>query len=159
MGVNLLAYLDLLYQEKFRVLILHSAPEKSSELSKYVMKLTEYTGGSALDLLTYFSNTPELSSAIDLFGLEQLKELLVERSRGKDLLVIDRLDFLMDSWRKEEHQALYRMIQLQWNSFLENTRATLIFCMQSSSELDGLQIRDAHGRNRVIALAELNAIY
>ena len=158
MGVNLLEYLELLGHVYFRAIILHAPPEKSPELSKFANKLLNHKEGAALDLLAYFQDDPELATVIDRFGPEQLKVLLVEQSRGKDLLVIDRLDFLLNTWRKEVRQAFYRMVKQQWNSFLDNTHATLVFCLQSSSELEDLRITDTRGRSRVLALSELNEI-
>ena len=158
MGVNLLEYLELLGQEKFRAIILHAPPEKSPELSKFADKLMKHKNIAALDLLADFQNDPLLSSDIDRFGPEQLRTLLVEQSGKKNLLIVDRLDFLLDTWRKEERQAFYRMVKQQWNSFLENTRTTLVFCLQSSSELENLRITDTRGRSRVLALSELNEI-
>jgi hypothetical protein len=159
MGVDLLDYLDLLGQQKFRAIILHAPPDKSPELSKYTNRLLSHKGGAALDLLAYFQEDPQLALDIDRYGPEQLNALLVEQSKAKDLLVIDRLDFLLDTWRKDERQAFYRMVKQQWNSFVENTRATLVFCLQSSSEIEDLNINDTRGRSRVLALAELNEIY
>jgi len=159
MGVNLLDYLELLGQEKFRAIILHAPPEKSSELSSFAIRLMSHRDSTYLDLLQYFQEKIELASEIDRFGPEQLKLLLVERSSGKDLLVIDRLDFLLDTWRKEERQAFYRMVKQQWNSFLEKTSATLVFCLQSSSEIEDLNIKDARGHSRVLALSEFKDIY
>lgn len=158
MGVDLLDYLNLLGQEKFRAIILHAPPAKSPELSNYANRLLSHKRGAGLDLLAYFQEDPQLASDIDRFGPEQLKGLLVESSKGKDLLVIDRLDFLMDTWRKDERLAFYRMVKQQWNSFLENTRATLVFCLQSSSEIEDLNITDTRDRSRVLALAELKEI-
>ena len=159
MGLNLLDYLELLGQEKFRAIILHAPPNKSPELSKLARKLLNHKNSVFLDLMEYFQHNIEVSSAIDRFGLEQLKVLLIEQSRGKDLLVIDRMDFLLDTWRKEDRLAFYRMIKQQWNSFQDSTRATLVFCLQSSLEISDLLIIDTRGRSCVLALSELNEIY
>jgi len=158
MGLDLPIYIKALGQEKFRAIILHGSPTKSPELSKYANKLLRHKDGASLDLLAFFQEKSQLASDIDRFGPEQLKSLLVEHSRGKDLLVIDRLDFLLDTWRNDQRQAFYRMVKQQWNSFVESTRATLIFCLQSSQELNDLKITDTRGHSRVFAFAELNEI-
>lgn len=158
MGVDLLDYLDVLGREKFRTIILHTPPDKSLELSKFTSRLLRHKGGEAFDLLAFFQKDPTLASNIDRFGPEQFKVMLVKQSEGKELLVIDRLDFLLDTWRKEERLAFYRMVKQQWNSFLESTRATLVFCLQSSSEIHDLNITDTRGHSRVLALADLNEI-
>lgn len=158
MGVDLLDYLDLLGQEKFRAIVVHAPPVKNSELINYANRLLSHKSGAGLDLLAFFREDPHLAVNIDRFGPEQLKALLVEHSKGKDLLIIYRLDFLLDTWRKDERLAFYRMVKQQWNSFLENTRATLVFCLQSSSEIEDLKITDTRSRSRVLALAELNEI-
>jgi len=158
MGVNLLDYLDLLGQEKFRAIILHAPPAKSPELSQYANRLLSHKNAASLDLLAFFQEDPQLASNLDRFGLEQFKALLVERSMGKDLLIIDQMDFLLDTWRKEERRAFYRMVKQQWNSFLESTRTTLLFCLQTSSEIEDLNINDTYGNSRVLSFSELNEI-
>jgi len=158
MGLDLPDYLRDLGQEKFRAVILQAPPEKSPELTKFARKLRNNQNSSYLDVLAHFQADEELAAGVDRFGPEHVRNLLIEQSKGTDLLIVDHLDFLLDAWRKEERQAFYRMVQRQWNSFLENTRATLVFCLQTSAELEDLQITDTRGRSRVLSLSELKEI-
>ena len=142
-------YINHLGQEKFRSVIIHAPPEQAKVLSQFASHIPAYTGGSYLDMLKLFSNDPELCARVDRFNPESLKVLLQDYSAGKPVLVVDRLDFLLDTWRKRERQAFYRMISKQWNSFIPTMGATLVFCLQSSTELTSQRITDSHGKTRI----------
>ena len=154
--MDLLQYIKSLGSEKYRSIIIHASPDKSAVLSGFAHDLSRASDGELLDLLNYFYDHADLASEIDQFTPEKLKNLLIEKSSSIDLLIVDRMDFLLDTWRKEEHRAFYRMIKHQWNSFLEDYRATLVFCLQTSTEIRNLTITDTHGNTRVLSLSELN---
>ncbi len=153
--MDLCQFIQSLGSEKYRSIIIHASPNKSAVLSEFAQNLSKAANGDYLDLLDYFYDHADLASKIDQFNPEKLKNLLIEKSSGVNLLVIDRMDFLLDSWRKEERQAFYRMVKRQWNSFLEDYRAILVFCLQTSTELSNLTITDTQGNTRILALSEL----
>lgn len=154
--MDLLKFIKSLGSEKYRSVIIHAVPNKSAVLSEFAHELSTATDGDFLDLLDYFYDHADIASKIDQFNPEKLRNLLIEKSRGVDLLIVDRMDFLLDTWRKEERRAFYRMIKRQWNSFLEDYSATLVFCLQTSTEIRNLTITDTHGNTRILLLSELN---
>ena len=156
--MDLLQYIKSLGSEKYRSIIIHASPDKSAVLSEFASNLARATEGEFVDLLNYFYDHADLASKIDQFNPEKLKNLLKEKSSGTDLLIVDHLDFLLDTWRKEERRAFFRMIKRQWNSFLEEYRATLVFCLQTTTEIRNLTIIDTHGNTRVLSLSELNEL-
>jgi hypothetical protein len=158
MGIHIHDYLTKLGQEKFRSIIIHARPQSYASLRKFAGQIHEKIGGGYLDTLGYFLADTELAKEVDRFNPDQFKALLQDQSRGEKLLIVDRTDFLLDTWRKTERQAFYRMIEKQWNSFLSDMGATLIFCLQSSDEIESLNIRDSRGDSRVHRLDELNEL-
>lgn len=156
MGISIQEYLTRLGQEKFRSIIIHEKPQFDASLRKFAGQIHEKIGGGYLDVLGHFRADEQLAAEVDRFNPDQFKVLLQDQSKGCKVLIVDRADFLLDTWRKSERQAFYRMIEKQWNSFLSDMGATLIFCLQSSDEIESLNIRDSHGDSRVHRLEEFN---
>lgn len=158
MGIHIQEYLTILGQEKFRSIIIHAKPQSYASLRKFAGQIHAKIGGGYLDVLGYFLTDAGLAKEVDRFNPDQFKALLQDQSKGAKLLIVDRADFLLDTWRKSERQAFHRMIEKQWNSFITNMSATLIFCLQTSDEIEALKIRDSRGDSRVHRLDEFNEL-
>ena len=158
MPISVFDALISLEQERYRSVILHAAPEKSPSMSQFCQKVCKQTNGKYLDLLEFFIQSPNLSENIDSFSPEKLRELLIEQSKGKSLLVIDRVDFLLDTWRKSERQSFFRFIKNQWDSYKDGMKAKLIVVLQTSQEIELLKILDSQGQSRIFRLNEFKDI-
>jgi len=158
MGIDFRDYFGRLGEEKYRAIIVHAPPPMDETVSDFGEKMARHVGGTYHDLLQHFKTHPDLAERIDRFGVEELRQLLLEQSRNRRLLVIDHVDFLIDTWRKAERQAFYRLIRVQWNSFVPEMSATLAFCMQTSPELRDLTIADSHGSTRVHPLSDFDEL-
>jgi len=152
MPINVFDVLDGLKQERYRAFILHSVPEKSPSMTHFCQKVCKQTNGKYLDLLEFFIQSPNLSENIDSYSPENLRELLIAQSKNQSLLVIDRADFLLDTWHKSERQNFYRFINNQWDSFKEGMKSTLVMVLQTSQEIEALKMVDSHGRSRIFRL-------
>ncbi len=158
MSRDVYEYLAHLEQERSRAIILHAAPEKGLLVTQFAKKVCARLGGKYLDLLDLFIQAKELSEHIDRFGPEEIRALLIEQSRGQTLLVIDRADFLLDTWRSKERKDFFRMISTQWDGFKEGMKARLMICLQTSQEIEALQISDSQSQSRVLHLSDFNDI-
>lgn len=156
--IDVIEYIKKLEQERYRAFIIHSNPMRSPALTVFCQKFCHQYGGKYLDLLDFFIQSPELSENIARFSPEKFRELLIQQSRSQSLLVVDRIDFLVDTWRKTERQDFYRLIQNQWDSYRENMKATLVLCMQSSQEIETLKIHDSQGNSRILCLTDFKDI-
>lgn len=158
MPISVFATLAHLDQERHRVIVIHAAPDKSPSMSLFCQRFTKEANGKYLDLLELFIQTPALSENIDGFSPEKLRGLLIQQSQGQSLLMVDRVDFLLDTWRKSERQDFYRFINNQWDSYKDSMKAKLIIGLQSSQEIEALKILDSQGQNRVFRLSDFNDI-
>lgn len=159
MSLDAYEYLAHLEQERYRAVILHAAPEKSSSVTQFAKKVCAQLGGKYLDLLDLFIQTKELSEHIDSFSPEEFRELLIEQSKGQTLLVIDRVDFLLDTWRRAEKKDFFGLLDKnQWDGFKEGMKARLMICLQTSREIEALQISDSQSQSRVLQLSDFNDI-
>jgi hypothetical protein len=152
-------YLGHLEQERYRAIILHAEPDKGPAVTQFAKKICKQLGGTYLDLLDLFIQTKELSEHIDRFGPEEFRKLLIEQSKGQPLLVVDRADFLLDTWRRAERKNFLGLLDKnQWDGFKEEMKARLMICLQTSQELEALRVSDSHGQSRVMRLSDFNDI-
>jgi len=156
MGIDIQEYLTKLGQEKFRSIIIHAKPQSDASLRHHACQIHDKIGGGYLDVLGDFISDSQLAAEVDRFTPDQFKALLQDKSKGQKIFIVDRADFLLDTWRKSERQAFYRMIEKQWNSFIGTMGATLIFFLQTSGEIEALKITDSRGDSRVHRLDEFN---
>jgi hypothetical protein len=152
------AYLAALGQERYRAIIIHAAPAQAQALSQFARRAAERLGAAYLDLLGHFRAHQELAAVVDAWGPAELGALLTAQAAGQRLLIVDRADFLLDTWRKPERQALYRLARTQWDGYAPATQATLVLCLQRTSELEDLCISDSRGRPRVRRLEDFQAL-
>jgi len=158
MPISVFDTINHLEQERYRAVVLHTSPDKSPSMSLFCQKICKQANGKYLDLLELFIQSPALSENIDRFSPEKLRGLLIEQSQGQSLLVVDRADFLLDTWHKSERQDFFRFIANQWDSYKEGMKAKLIVGLQTSQEIEALKILDSQGQNRIFRLHDFNDI-
>jgi len=158
MPINVFDYLSHLEQERYRAIILHTTPENGPFLTLFSKKICEQSNGKYLDLLELFIQSKELRESIDSFSPEKLRGLLIEQCRTQSFLFVDRVDFLIDTWRKPERQSFYRLINNQWDGYKEGMKARLILCVQTSQEIEALKFADSQGQSRIFRLNDFNDI-
>ncbi|MCB9093204.1 MAG: hypothetical protein H6620_11655 [Halobacteriovoraceae bacterium] len=145
-----------LQQEKFRSIIVHH--DRPEVLIAFLKKACQGVDGKWLNLLEHFKNAPELTQQLDYFNVHKLKGLLIEESKGKEFLFIVQADFLLDTYDHRELGHFFRLLDKQWNNFLQNTACTLVFGLISSDDIEGQKMTTSSGASRIIALSELNSL-
>jgi len=150
MPINVFDMLGNLDQERYRAVIFHAVPDKGPSMTTFCKKICEQKNGKYLDLLEYFIQSPELSETIDSFNPEKLQKLLIEQSRSQKLLIVDRIDFLLDPERRD----FYRFVDKQWDGFKDGMKAKLVFVQQTSLDIETLKIVDSKNNSRVFQLAD-----
>lgn len=158
MALDVFEYLKQLDQLRFRAVIFHAAPEKNAALTRFAQSFCARENGEYLDLLNTFIESEELRGKVDSFNPQKLRSLFIEKSKGKNLLCVDRMDFLIDTWRRTERADFYRMINNQWDGYRDETQSKLIVTLQTSSELEQQNIVDTSGQSRIFRLSDFNDI-
>lgn len=158
MPISVVETLTNLNKERYRAIILHAIPEKSSLMSEFCQRICHQNICKYLDLLELFIQKPILSNNIDIFSPNELRDLLIQQSKGQSLLIVDRVDFILDTWRKAERQDFLRFIDNQWDSFKDGMKAKLMVVLQTSQEIGELKILDSHGQSRIFQLNDFNDI-
>ncbi len=158
MALDVFEYLKQLDQLRFRAVIFHATPEKNTALTRFAQSLCARTNGEYLDLLGAFIKDDELRGKVDSFNPQKLRSLFIEKSKGKKLLCVDSVDFLMDTWRRTERADFYRMINNQWDGYRDESQSKLIVMLQTSAELEQQNIVDTSGQSRIFRLSDFNDI-
>lgn len=154
MPINVFDMLGNLDQERYRAVIFHAAPDKGPSITTFCKKICEQKKGKYLDLLEFFIQSPDLSETIDSFNPEKLRKLLIEQSRSQKLLIVDRIDFLLDTWRNPERRDFYRFADNQWDGYKDGMKAKLVLVQQTSLDIETLKIVDSQNNSRVFQLAD-----
>lgn len=147
-------YIKSLGTEKFRSIIVHH--DSFRALEQFAQSAVEKCGGRYCDLLAYFKDNSDIS--VDVFDVLKLEILLKNVSFGQPFLYVDKVNFLLDTWSGKEKTSFYGLIKNVWNSFYQDTKATLIFFIQTYDELEQLNIVDSHDKSRVHSLSSFKAI-
>lgn len=157
MRQDIIKFLEELDQQRYRAVIIHASPEKSQVLSKFIIRVANKAKGKYIDLLDKFIQSKELHENIEVFRPEVFRDFIIEQSRAQSLLVIDRVDFLLDTWRKKERDVFFQMILEQWDGYKEASKAKLIVCLQTSFELENLQSTQSENK-KIFQLEEFSDI-
>jgi hypothetical protein len=130
--MDIINYLDQIEQERYRAVIIHSSPDQGIAITKFTKKVCQKRNGKFIDLLDMFIHSPELSGQIDCFGPDQLKDYLITQSKSVGLVVIDKADFIFDTWRRDELKAFLTMLIDQWDSYKDAMKSTVVLLLQTS---------------------------
>ncbi len=156
MPQSIRAYIEELKSEKFRAFIIHSKNELKT--SKFLKKASDELSAKYINLLRLFEEDPDLSDSLDFFSSSKLFDLLKTISKGENILFVDDISFLWDTWDEKERRELLLMVEKQWNSFQIETKATLVFNLPEDYILLNYTIKDTRGRSRIKDINEFSAI-
>lgn len=109
-----------------------------------------------LDLQETFLNRSDLPS-ITQCGFEFLKQFLLTLPVLEEFILIDNPDFLLNTWKPEEKQALVYWIRIQLRSPVD-TEKTFGFFIQSDDILAAAQFTNSCGQPRVLPLNAFEAL-
>ena len=142
-------------KELYRAVIIHY--ENTKSLREFSEKVVQVFNGKYLNLIDYFNKNIEWAKEINTFDLEKLKTLLVENSKNTSFLIVDNIEFILDTWLTQQRENYYRFIKNQWNSYIETMRTPLMFCMKTNIDFSDLEISGINGESRIYSLSTFNA--
>jgi len=155
---DVLEYLKLFSQERYRAIFLHADPTQSLLVTNFAKKICTATSGKYLDLLNLFIETKELNQKIDSFSPEDFRKLLIGQSNDVSLIMVDRVDFLIDTWRRQQRNDLFRSFSDQWDGFKDGMNAMVVLCIQTPLDINDHKISDSQGRSRIFHISDFNDI-
>jgi len=154
--VNLKQFVESLRGERHRTFIVHGEP--ASGKSGYARQFARNLGGKYLDLLERFGKDERFKSRIDIFDVEALETLLVEEAKGTNLLVVDNMEFLLNTWDEDRYDLLFHLLRRTWDSFKPFYQATLSVFLTTNRKIVDLELNTSKGETRVFSLRRLESL-
>jgi len=154
--VNLREFILTLSGERHRTFIVHNEP--ASGKSNYAKWFAKYSGGKYLDLLERFRKNESLKSRIDVFDIEALEALLVKEAKGAKLLIVDNMEFLLNTWNEDGYDLLFGLLYRTWDSFKSSYQATLGVFLITNRKVMDLELNTSKGETRVFPLKRLESL-
>jgi len=148
-------YKELKGQRYFSIII-HSKP--NTGLSEFAQKAAAAIGAKYINLLELFVNNKELSDKIQSYSDHDLQEFLKSEVKNGSAILLDKIDFLLDTWNKSEMDSFLKLFNKQWDTFNQTYKVPLIVFIETNSYLDELQINFENGISKVYHLSQFNAL-
>jgi len=142
--------------EKFFSIIIHSKPDTG--LSEFAQKAASVIGAKYINVQDVFISNKELSSKIHSYSDQDFQQFLKNEVKNCTAIVIDKIDFLLDTWHKSEMESFLKLFNKQWNTFSPTYKVPLIAFIETNPYLDGLQIKFENGKTKVYHLSEFTAL-
>lgn len=148
-------YTELKGQRYFSIII-HSKP--TAGLSEFAQKTATAIGAKYISLQELFINSEELSGKIQSYSDQDLQEFLKYEAKGGSAIVIDKIDFLLDTWNKSEMGSFLKLFNKQWDTFKPTIKVPLIAFIETNHYLEELQINFENGKTKIYHLSQFNAL-
>ncbi len=154
--VNLKQFVESLRGERHRTFIVHSEPVSGK--SRYAKQFAKNSGGKYLDLLERFGKYEKLKNHIDTFDIEALENLLTEETKETKLLIVDNIEFLLNTWDENGYDLLFRLLWQTWDSFKSSYQATLGVFLTTNRKIMDLELNTSKKETRVFPLRKLESL-
>ena len=99
----------------------------------FAVSLARRDGFKYLDLLAKFNTDTVLKNDIEFFNFEKFKKLLIKESDNEKILIIDRIDFLINTWDSNGYEKLLFLNNQVWNNSMGIYKSVLIFFINSNN--------------------------
>ncbi|MCB9211066.1 MAG: hypothetical protein H6609_17000 [Ignavibacteriales bacterium] len=138
--------------QRYLSVIIHSKPNK--DLSDFAKKSADVLHAKYFNLFSYFSENIELAESIDSFTDQSLIELFYAQAENNSILIIDQVDFLLDTWDKVEQKNFFNLFDKQWDTWKLSNRTGLILFVETNGILDSADIKFQNGTKKIYELNE-----
>ena len=127
----------------------------SGHKTETARRMCDMLGAYLLDLQAHFLERPELSSRIARFDPEDLEKLLLQLEVPQPIVVVDNMDFLLNTWSQTRRKRVVGMVDLRLKS-PGVTNKTYVFMVQTDPAIAGRSVKNTQGHPRILPL---NAFY
>jgi hypothetical protein len=145
--IDLREYLATQAQERYPAFIIH-APAMSHK-TMLARRMRDVLGAYLLDLQAYFLKHPDLAETIDLFRPRDLEKLLLNLELPQNAVVVDNMDFLLNTWTNKLLREFAGMVELRLKS-PDTTNKTFVFVVQTDPVLLEHELQNSRGQPRIL---------
>lgn len=145
--IDLGKYLTTQGQERCRAFIIHApAMEHKTALAR---RMRDALGAYLLDLQAYFLEHQDLANQIDRFRPDDLEELLLGLDVPQHVVVVDNVDFLLNTWTNKHLRDFVNMVDLRLKS-PDTTQKTFVFMIQTNPILLRHELKNSRDESRIL---------
>ena len=148
-------YLNTQAQETCRAFVIYS-PAKSGKTA-LARRMEEYLNVFRIDLQSYFLEQIELTNNIDLFRPKDLESLLKDLDIPQHVVVVDNLDFLLNTWTPKMKHDFVAMVDLRLKS-PDVTSKTFVFLLQNDPVIIEHKLLNSRKQPRILPLNALKSL-
>jgi hypothetical protein len=152
--IDLKALIKRQLGERYRSLLILA--DDAGERSRQAQRLAEATGAAYLNLLDTFEARPALRTRIDRFDIDELEELLLGLEMPQEVVVVDAIDFLFNTWRPEQRAAFVRVLLDRRLDTLERGAKLFVFFALDDVYLRQYELTNTWDQRRVHRLSEVS---
>ena len=142
--------------QRYFSIIIHSKPDTG--LSQFAKKAAQAVGAKYVNLHELFLNNKEFSENISSYSDQDFHEFLKGEVKNYSALIIDSIDFLIDTWNKSEVESFLKLFNKQWNTFSPTYKIPLIVFIETNQYLEDLDLKFEDGKSKVYRLSQFNAL-
>ena len=142
-------------QETYRAFIIHG-PARSGK-TQLARRMRAVLGAYLLDLQAYFLEHPELAERIDRFRPNDLEKLLLGLEVPEHIVVVDNIEFLLNTWTRRHLEDLIAVIDRGLKS-PGLTDKTFLFMVQTNPDIVSHELTNTRGQPRILPLDAFYAL-
>lgn len=145
--IDLREYLTTQGQERCRAFIIHApAMEHKTALAR---AMRDVLGAYLFDVQAYFLEHRELAERIDRFRPDDLEVLLLGLDVPEQIVVVDNMDFLLNTWTAKRVGEFVGIVDLRLKS-PDTTAKTFVFMLQTSPMLLRHELTNSRDQPRIL---------
>jgi hypothetical protein len=145
--IDLREYLATQGQERYRAFIIHAPAMKHK--TALARRMRDALGTYLLDLQAFFLEHPQFAARIDRFRPDDLETLLLGLDVSEQTVVVDNLDFLLNTWTVNRLHQFVGMADFRLKS-PDTTHKTFVFMVQTRPFLLRHELKNSRGQPRIL---------
>ena len=152
--IDLKALIDQQRGERYRSLLILA--QDAAQRSRQARRLAKGIGAHYLNLLHLFEAHPALCAHIDRFGIDELEDLLLNLEVAQELVVVDAIDVLLNTWHEAQRESFAWILLDQRLDTYERGAKLFIFFALEDVYLRQHDLVNTEGDRRILGLSEVS---
>lgn len=148
-------YIAIQATESYRAFIIHG-PAMSGK-TRLARRMRDVLGAYVLDLQAHFVAHPDLCARIDRYRPRDLERLLLALDVPESLVVVDNLDFLLNTWSPRHKREFVAMVDQRLRS-PGVTDETFAFLIQTDPLIVRHKFTNTRGQLRILPIDAFYAL-
>jgi len=153
--LNLSEYVKGQITERYRAFIIHG-PAMSGK-TRLARRMRDVLGAYVLDLQAHFVADSDLCARIDRYRPRDFERLLLALQVPESLVVVDNLDFLINTWTSRHKREFVAMVDHRLHSPTV-TDKTFVFLIQTDPVIVRHELSNTRGQPRILPIDTLHAL-